>query len=349
MQSYENLAANLAAIQQLGDVIAASQMFGSLTKAQGQVIAAHCFITGIPLLDYQRRNMLVGNRPGIPYDAMGAAFQEAGGEIRVVEKSASAARLVLVYKGKETPFELTWEQVRQEPFCYASKEAEALIHIRNNNETWLSSNLKAKYATPRSRAVMLWARCVSDAIRTVCPQANFGTYTPEELSDIEPAAPQVATATNQGAAGPAATNPVTPKPAAPPVSPPVASPQPAAPIADAAPPVEAKPAPEPATAAPTEPLPPGSPPAGDDTKTSIDMDGPATMEQRQKALGYLAELQSADPSIPAKLKAKLDACGIKDGILGLTFSEADKLIQSLQVKQIDQFFTLDLQGRRPKA
>jgi hypothetical protein len=34
---------------------------------------------------------------------------------------------------------------------------------------------------------MLWARVVSDAVRTVCPLANRGNYTPEEIEDIEPA------------------------------------------------------------------------------------------------------------------------------------------------------------------
>ena len=31
---------------------------------------------------------------------------------------------------------------------------------------------------------MLWARVVSDAVRCVCPQANQGSYAPEEVEDF---------------------------------------------------------------------------------------------------------------------------------------------------------------------
>ena len=44
--------------------------------------------------------------------------------------------------------------------------------------------MKPKYRTNRSRMQMIWARCVSDGVRVVCPAACQGVYTPEETEDI---------------------------------------------------------------------------------------------------------------------------------------------------------------------
>lgn len=331
MKSYSEIAANIGAVKEIGQWIAQSQMFGQMTVAQGCVIATHCFVTETPLLEYQRRNMLVGNRPGIPYDAMVAAFQEAGGELEVVEKSPGAARVKLRYKGKETSFALTWEQARQEPFCYGErglKESEVLAILKSGDEKRIAAILKPKYASPRSRAVMLWARLVSDAIRTVCPIANFGQYTVEEIEDFaSDPAPAVVAKPKAEHAPPAVAS--TPKPTA------VATVPPAVPASKS----------EPVVAPSTVESPPG-----DDTGTRLDVSGPATEQQRVKALGLLNELEATVPDIKAKLKAKLAGSGIAGGILGLSVAEAEKLILALEAKQIGEFFAADLRGHNgPKA
>ena len=333
MKSYAELAAFIGAVEKVGEWIAKSQMFGSMTTAQGCVIATHCFLTETPLLEYQRRNMLIGNRPGIPYDAMVAAFQEAGGEIVVVEKSPGAARLKLVYKGKETAFGLTWEEAKQEPFAYSIKgkgEADILAVLKTGDENAIAGILKAKYASPRSRAVMLWARCVSDAIRTVCPSANFGQYTLEEIEDIGTDGP-----------GPAALSVV--KQTTPPAV--ASTPKPSAAPAVATVPPAAIQTPAPAVDPVAEELPPG-----DDTGTRIDVDGPATDAQRVTALELLNELEATVPDIKAKLKTKLAASGVVGGIRGLSIAEAEKLINALRVKAIGEFFAENIKGHNgPKA
>lgn len=332
MKSNE-LAANIAAVEKVGEWIAKSQMFGQMTVAQGCVIATHCFSTETSLMDYQRRNMLIGNRPGIPYDAMVAAFQEAGGEIVVVEKSPGAARLKLVYKGKETAFGLTWEEAKQEPFCYGKRgvgEAEILAILKTGDEKAIAAILKPKYASPRSRAVMLWARCVSDAIRTVCPMANFGQYTLEEIEDIGTDGPgPAALSVAKQSTPPAVAS--TPKPSAVPA---VATVPPAA---VCSPPSTIDPIPE--------ELPPG-----DDTGTQIDVDGPATDAQRVTVLELLNELEVTVPDIKGKLKAKLAGSGIVGGIRGLSIAEAERLITALRVKSIGEFFAENIKGHNgPKA
>ena len=333
MKSYMEMAANIAAVEKIGQWIAQSQMFGQMTTAQGCVIASHCFLTETPLLEYQRRNMLIGNRPGIPYDAMVAAFQEAGGEIVVVEKSPGAARLKLVYKGKETAFGLTWEEAKQEPFCYGKRgvgEAEILAILKAGDEKAIAAILKPKYASPRSRAVMLWARCVSDAIRTVCPSANFGQYTLEEIEDI-------------GADGPGPAALSVAKTNTPPAV--ASTPKlPTAPAVATVPPAAIQP-PAPAVEPVAEELPPG-----DDTGTQIDVDGPATDAQRVTALELLNELEATIPDIKGKLKAKLAGSGVVGGIRGLSIAEAEKLITALRVKSIGEFFAENIKGHNgPKA
>jgi hypothetical protein len=323
MKSYVELAGNMPAIETLGKWIAASGMFGTLTLAQGQVIAAHCFITETPLLDYQRRNMLVGNRPGIPYDAMVAAFQEGGGKLIVVEKSANAAKLQLIKDGHTTHFSLAWEQARQEPFVYGEKgksEKEIVEMIRAERWGDLEKILKPKYASPRSRAIMLWARCVSDAIRTVDPKANFGTYTEEELEDIPPSTPAPT-----APAAASSTQPVYP-PAPPRV-----------PLSTVStPPAQAEP----------EVMRPVLPAAVETIESAVSerIDGPASEEQRVRCLELLAEIEPAFPGVKAKLAEKLKSAGIQGGIRGLSVAEANSLVKALEGRAIDAFFTLDLKG-----
>lgn len=335
MKSYAELAANIAAVEKIGEWIAKSQMFGQMTVAQGCVIATHCFSTETPLLEYQRRNMLIGNRPGIPYDAMVAAFQEAGGEIVVVEKSPGAARLKLIYKGKETAFALTWEEAKQEPFCYGKKgvgEAEILAILKTGDEKAIAAILKPKYASPRSRAIMLWARLVSDAIRTVCPMANFGQYTLEEIEDI-----------GTDGASPAALSVGKPVVSTPPAVASTPKPQPVPAVATVPPAVVQSPA------AAVDPIAEELPP-GDDTGTQIDVGGPATDQQRVAALELLNELEATMPDIKAKLKTKLAASGVVGGIRGLSVAEAGKLIDALRVKQVGEFFAENLKGHNgPKS
>ncbi|MEL6899233.1 MAG: hypothetical protein AAFP90_24280, partial [Planctomycetota bacterium] len=181
MTTYQQMTQQIDAIEKMGDWIFESGMFGCKKKGQGRVIAMELFSTGTSPMEYQKRNMLVSGRPSIPYDAQIAAFQERGGKLKVIEKSPDAARIELTYQGETTPFALTWEDAAKEPFVYNGKEADVIKLLANGK----NPQVKAKYATPRSRAQMLYARVISDAIRTVAAEVNFGAYTPEEISDFD--------------------------------------------------------------------------------------------------------------------------------------------------------------------
>jgi len=300
-------------------------MFGEMSVNQGCIIAADCFITGVPLLEYQRRNQLVSGRPNIPYDAMLAAFQERGGQIKILQRDADGCRVEMVYKGQTTPFSLMWADASKEAFVYGEKgksEADIVKQIAAGNPP----PLKPKYATPRSRATMLFARCVSDAIRAVAPEVNFGRYTPEELEDIEDTLPvaKQSTPTPNVVSGATATTTAVPNVA--PVQPP----------ATTAPPVQNK-----------LPLEPVDVPAA--TFLEAPADSPATQEQRTEALALLAKYAQEGLDWTDRLKSKLQTHRIANGILGLTYGEASDLIAKLKARDFDTWFVSAVFGHEAKA
>ena len=65
---------------------------------------------------------------------------------------------------------------------YEGKEGDIVAKLLNGKTQGL--RIKAKYATPRSRMQMLWARLISDSIRIVAPEIITGVYVPEEVDDF---------------------------------------------------------------------------------------------------------------------------------------------------------------------
>jgi hypothetical protein len=112
---------------------------------------------------YETYNWMYG-APTMKSDAMLAKFIELGGKYVVVARTSERAAIKVVFEGAEHSFEITWEESANEPF---TKD--------RNGKT------KTNYATPRKRMQSLWARVVSDAVHTVCPQACKGNYPAEEV------------------------------------------------------------------------------------------------------------------------------------------------------------------------
>jgi hypothetical protein len=128
---------------------------------------------------------LIGGRLSMKSDAMLSGLRERGGKHRIIKRNAEEACVLLIYDGQEYESRLTWEEVQKEPFIYNGKESEILRFIAANNQKLLAEKMKPKYATPRARMQMLWARAVSDGVRALCPEVNTGTYTPEEIEDFD--------------------------------------------------------------------------------------------------------------------------------------------------------------------
>jgi hypothetical protein len=172
-------------ISMMGSAIFKSGMLGCDNDSQGAVLAMTCFSKGSDPLSLAQRYNIIKGKLSMKADAMLAEFRSRGGRHKVVSRTAERAAIELTMDGHETLFEFRWDDARQEPFIYNGKEAENVRFIQADNQAELEKRLKPKYATARSRMQMLWARAVSDGVRTICPEVNLGTYTPEEIEDFD--------------------------------------------------------------------------------------------------------------------------------------------------------------------
>lgn len=175
-------AQSISDIASIGEMIARSGMYGVNNPAAGFVVAATCHQEGITLFDYYRTYHTIECKPSMKYDAMLARFRALGGSHRIIERTSDRA-IIELNIGTETYTEsLSWDEAKKEPYPYKTD----------------GKTLKKNWATPRARRQMLWARVVSEAIRTLRPEIVAGIYTPEETQDFidvtpEPTEPRRAT------------------------------------------------------------------------------------------------------------------------------------------------------------
>lgn len=147
---------------------------GADSEDVGMAALLHCLLHGVSAIDFARQNNMISNRCSMKADAMLADFRVLhGGSHTVSEKSEDRAAVILINKeGEMYESELTWEFAQQGRHPWKKWSADA-------DKTKLE--LKLGWSTPWDRRNMLWARCVSDAIRTFCPEVAAGVYTPEEM------------------------------------------------------------------------------------------------------------------------------------------------------------------------
>jgi hypothetical protein len=197
----------VSVIETMGRAIAKSQFIKCDNAEQGMVLAMTCYSKGMDFLTLAQKYDLIGGRLSMKSDAMLSGLRERGGKHRIIKRTPDEACVLLIYDGQEYESRLTWDEVQKEPFIYNGKESEILRFIAADNKKLLAEKMKPKYATPRARMQMLWARAVSDGVRALCPEVNTGTYTPEEIEDFDDcsaSSPVVAErAAEMGAATPA--------------------------------------------------------------------------------------------------------------------------------------------------
>jgi len=168
----------LAAMQQIGRAIAASQMFGCETESQGQVLALHCLATGRDPLSIVESYHLMHGKLTLKSEEMLARLVDDGGTYEIVQHSPEAAEIAITYRGRKFRERFTWEEARLEPFVYQGKPKDLMPKLLAGQYDQLQ--LSTNYATPRRRMQHLWARVVSDAVRVIAPNLLRGKYTPEE-------------------------------------------------------------------------------------------------------------------------------------------------------------------------
>ena len=182
--AFENLPSVMAFVKEFGRAIALSGMCGVKDEESGMVIAMECLIKRKSPreigLEMTSRFNLMNGKLSLKSEAMLADFHEARGKSKIVSRTPDLAEIELSRDGKTDRFALTWDECQLETFPYAGKESEIIEKLAAGKKP----KLKPKYATPRSRMQMLWARVVSDAVRSVAPEVTNGAYTPEEIGDI---------------------------------------------------------------------------------------------------------------------------------------------------------------------
>lgn len=179
---YERMPDTVAAIQTMGKAIAQSKLFGCQNESQGQVLALECMAQRMPPLSMARRFDLMNGKLSMKSQTMLADFRTAGGKSKLVKKTADCAAIWLKdSEGNEYEFQLTWDEAKEETFPYQGKESEIAEALDGDRS---KLKLKPKYSRPRSRAIMLWNRLISDSIRAIAPEINCGQYTPEEIEDF---------------------------------------------------------------------------------------------------------------------------------------------------------------------
>lgn len=181
---YERMPDQLQAAQVLGTAIAKSGMFGCGSVEAGIVFAAECMFRNLPPLTMAQRYHVIFGKLSMKAEAMLAGFEAEGGKYRVLSRTPELVSIEMTpANGQATTLSLSWDEAQREPFVYEGKEDAVVEQLLAGKQP----RLKPKYATPRSRMQMLWARLVSDGVRFLCPRVVSGVYTPEESEDIHEA------------------------------------------------------------------------------------------------------------------------------------------------------------------
>ena len=170
-QQVENLPVqNVGDFFTIGEILAQCGMLGISNPAEGFIVATTCHQQRMSFLEFgETYNVIQGNL-SMKADAMLARLLELGGEYEIVSRTPEKAEIKASYGKAKGNFSFSWDEAKAEPFVYTKGS---------------TTEYKKNWATPRARCQMLWARVVSEAVRTVCPLANKGAYTPEEVRDFD--------------------------------------------------------------------------------------------------------------------------------------------------------------------
>jgi hypothetical protein len=180
---YDKIADPIAAMNAYGDDIAKSGLLGCQNISQGRVMAMECFVRRTTAVALSQQFHIIDNKLSMKADAMLAEFRRLGGKHKVLSRTAEKAEIELIDGDESERFAFTWEDAKQEPFVWDGKRKDVLAAIASGKTEKLVLN--PNYASPRKRMQMLWSRVVSDGVRTLKPEVNFGRYTPEDLEGDE--------------------------------------------------------------------------------------------------------------------------------------------------------------------
>lgn len=152
-------------MERMAQTVAKSGLFGMKTPEQALALMALAQAEGIHPMTAVRDFHIINNRPSLKADTMLARFQQAGG--KVVWHALSDAKADATFshpQGGTARIDWTIERAQRAGLA--------------NKDVWKGY--------PRA---MLRSRVISEAIRTVLPGVIAGTYTPEEVLNLDPELP----------------------------------------------------------------------------------------------------------------------------------------------------------------
>ena len=150
-------------LERMADAIAASKLFGTVNKEQALALMLVAQAEGLHPATAARDYHVIQGRPTLKADAMLARYLNSGGKVEWHEHTDQKVSATFSHPAGGS-LRIEWDFARAKQAGLGSKDM------------WL------KY--PRQ---MLRARVVSEGIRATNPGVAVGVYTPEEVSDFEPA------------------------------------------------------------------------------------------------------------------------------------------------------------------
>ncbi len=161
-------------VSRLGIAVAKSGWFGSITQSTGEMIAMTMLQERISPVTFKKKYHVMGDGSlSVASRAIVSAFKRLGGKMKLHEVSKDKCDITFIYDGNELRHAVTLQEFIDNGVAVSSKTGA----LKDN---W------AKFSGD-----MLYARCCSFAIRKVCPEADDGLYTTEEVADFD-AAPAAA-------------------------------------------------------------------------------------------------------------------------------------------------------------
>lgn len=162
-------------ISRLGVAVAKSGWFGNIGQSTGEMIAMTMLQERISPVTFKKKYHVMGDGSlSVASRAIVSAFKRLGGKMKLHEVGKDKCDITFIYDGNELRYAVTLQEFIDNGVAVSSKTGA----LKDN---W------AKFSGD-----MLYARCCSFAIRKVCPEADDGLYTSEEVADFDdaPAAPR---------------------------------------------------------------------------------------------------------------------------------------------------------------
>lgn len=147
-------------LQTMASAIAKSGLFGAKTPEQALALMLVAQAEGLHPASAARDYDIIQGKGAKKSEAMLRDFLKAGGSVKWASLTDTTADATFSHPaGGEV--RITWDMLRAE-----------------------TAGLKGKEMWKKYPRQMLRARCVSEGVRTVCPMATGGMYTPEEVQDM---------------------------------------------------------------------------------------------------------------------------------------------------------------------